>query len=71
VLFRSLFPLPLPSPQLRDLNDEINKLIREKRHWERQIKSLGGPSYKAAAIERDVQSSVARVAAEREHSALQ
>ena len=49
----SLFPLPLPSPQLRDLNDEINKLIREKRHWERQIKSLGGPSYKAAAIERD------------------
>ena len=30
---------------LRDMNDAINKLIREKRHWERQIKALGGPDY--------------------------
>lgn len=31
--------------KIRDLNDKINKLLREKRHWERQIKSLGGPDY--------------------------
>ncbi|KAL6269512.1 hypothetical protein ACE6H2_026423 [Prunus campanulata] len=31
--------------RLRDLNDEINKLIREKVHWERQIVELGGPNY--------------------------
>ncbi|KNA05868.1 hypothetical protein SOVF_186390 [Spinacia oleracea] len=31
--------------RLRDLNDEINKLIREKSHWERRIIDLGGPNY--------------------------
>ncbi|OVA08203.1 Isy1-like splicing [Macleaya cordata] len=31
--------------RLRDLNDEINKLIREKGHWERRILELGGPNY--------------------------
>ncbi|KAI4343067.1 hypothetical protein MLD38_027612 [Melastoma candidum] len=31
--------------RLRDLNDEINKLIREKFHWERRIVELGGPNY--------------------------
>ncbi|XP_074312737.1 uncharacterized protein LOC141648152 [Silene latifolia] len=31
--------------RLRDLNDEINKLIREKSHWERRILELGGPNY--------------------------
>ncbi|KAI3830903.1 hypothetical protein MKX03_027963 [Papaver bracteatum] len=30
---------------LRDLNDEINKLIREKVHWERRILELGGANY--------------------------
>ncbi|CAI0453200.1 unnamed protein product [Linum tenue] len=30
---------------LRDLNDEINKLIREKSHWERRIVELGGANY--------------------------
>ncbi|CAG9461613.1 unnamed protein product [Pedinophyceae sp. YPF-701] len=29
----------------RDLNDEINKLIREKGHWEKRVKELGGPDY--------------------------
>jgi pre-mRNA-splicing factor ISY1 len=24
--------------RIRDLNDEINKLLREKRHWERRIR---------------------------------
>lgn len=32
--------------KLRDLNDEINKLLREKGHWEDQIKVLGGPDYR-------------------------
>lgn len=45
---------PAPPPQqpthsIRDLNDEINKLIREKGHWERRILELGGPDYAKAA----------------------
>jgi len=31
--------------QIRDLNDEINKLMREKWVWEKQIRDLGGPNY--------------------------
>lgn len=31
--------------RIRDLNDEINKLLREKCHWEVQIRELGGPDY--------------------------
>ena len=30
---------------VREMNDQINKLLREKGHWERQIKALGGPDY--------------------------
>lgn len=32
--------------EVRDLNDEINKLIREKGAWEYQIVALGGANYK-------------------------
>ncbi|CAG0889990.1 unnamed protein product [Cyprideis torosa] len=32
--------------RIRDLNDEINKLLREKGHWEIQIRTLGGPDYR-------------------------
>jgi pre-mRNA-splicing factor ISY1 len=32
--------------EIRDLNDEINKLMREKRHWENQIIALGGANYR-------------------------
>jgi pre-mRNA-splicing factor ISY1 len=35
--------------EIRDINDEINKLLREKHHWENQIISLGGANYKRAA----------------------
>jgi len=35
----------LEEHRVRDLNDAINKLHREKGHWERQIKALGGPDY--------------------------
>lgn len=34
---------------MRDLNDQINKLLREKYHWENQIIALGGANYKRAA----------------------
>lgn len=37
--------LALSDYQLRDLNDEINKLMREKHVWEIQIRQLGGPNY--------------------------
>lgn len=35
--------------QIRDINDEINKLMREKYTWEVQIRNLGGPNYMRAA----------------------
>lgn len=38
----------LPEQKIRDLNDEINKLLRVKRHWERRVEELGGPSFKSA-----------------------
>lgn len=38
---------------IRDLNDEINKLLREKGHWERQIRALGGPNYSAQVFDAD------------------
>jgi len=31
--------------RIRDLNDHINKLLREKRHWEDRIKELGGTKF--------------------------
>lgn len=31
--------------KLRDLNDDINKLLREKKHWDEHIKNLGGPDF--------------------------
>ena len=31
--------------RIRDLNDEINKLLREKGYWEVRIRELGGPDY--------------------------
>lgn len=48
--------------RIRDLNDEINKLIREKGHWERRIVELGGPDYSKAAPK--VTDSVGREVAE-------
>jgi len=35
--------------RIRDLNDHINKLLREKKHWEDRIKELGGKHYKGGA----------------------
>ena len=35
--------------RIRDLNDEINTLLKEKANWEDRIRDLGGPDYKSAA----------------------
>ncbi|GFY91207.1 hypothetical protein Acr_07g0014030 [Actinidia rufa] len=48
--------------RLRDLNDEINKLIREKSHWERRIIELGGPNYtKSSAKMTDLEGNIVDV----------
>lgn len=31
--------------KIRDINDLINKLVREKGHWEKRVLELGGPNY--------------------------
>ena len=38
--------LGLGEHRIRDLNDEINKLLREKFHWEERIRELGGADYR-------------------------
>jgi len=48
--------------RIRDLNDEINKDLREKSYWEDQIKALGGPDYKDKAP-KDVETYGAELAA--------
>jgi len=40
------FKAGLSDYEVRDVNDEINKLLREKRHWENQIVALGGANYR-------------------------
>ncbi|CAM9430475.1 unnamed protein product [Pylaiella littoralis] len=35
--------------KIRDLNDQINKLLRERTHWDKRIVELGGPDYAANA----------------------
>jgi len=35
----------LEEHKVRDLNDKINKLMREKGHWESRIKELGGTTF--------------------------
>lgn len=34
--------------KIRELNDEINKLLKEKSSYELRIKELGGPDYKVS-----------------------
>jgi pre-mRNA-splicing factor ISY1 len=62
---------------IRDLNDHINKLLREKFHWNKRIKELKGPDYnalerrqarEAAAVVQDATSST--TTAEDEYSAV-
>jgi len=44
-LVRDIQNAGLGEHTLRDMNDTINKKIREKGHWERRIRELGGPNY--------------------------
>lgn len=45
----------LDGGRVRDLNDAINKLLRERGHWERRVAALGGPDVAAVRrrLERD------------------
>lgn len=36
----------LGEQRIRELNDEINQLLKEKNHWEHRILELGGPNYR-------------------------
>lgn len=36
--------------RIREINDNVNKLFREKGHWERRIIELGGPNYRSQAF---------------------
>ncbi|DBA05066.1 TPA: hypothetical protein N0F65_000754 [Lagenidium giganteum] len=47
---------------IRELNDEINKRIREKRHWERRIVQLGGVDYSKSAPAYEADGSVLQAA---------
>ena len=40
---------------IRELNDEINHLMREKWHWNRRIKELGGLDYNAIERKRQIE----------------
>lgn len=40
---------------IRDLNDEINKRIREKYHWNKRIKELGGVDFNAIEKRRQIE----------------
>ena len=54
----SILPAGLGEFRIRDLNDEINKLLREKRHWEDRILELGGPDYAVSHVARSVEIAV-------------
>lgn len=45
----------LPETTIRDLNDEINKQLKQKFFWEKQILDLGGPNYIAESKKLEAQ----------------
>ncbi|KAJ2356321.1 NineTeen Complex (NTC) component [Coemansia sp. RSA 2618] len=38
--------MSLPETQIRELNDDINRLLRTKSHWEARVLELGGPDHR-------------------------
>jgi len=44
-LLELLMAASLSDYQIRDINDEINKAMKEKYVWEVQLRNLGGPNY--------------------------
>ncbi|XP_044354745.1 pre-mRNA-splicing factor ISY1 homolog [Triticum aestivum] len=47
--------------RLRDLNDQINKLLRERSHWERRILELGGRDYSRSALMTDLDGNIVAI----------
>jgi len=45
----------LGEAQIRELNDDINKLMRTKHQWNLRIRELGGPDYRAAKLAMDIE----------------
>uniref|UniRef100_A0A7S2YFP1 Pre-mRNA-splicing factor ISY1 n=1 Tax=Entomoneis paludosa TaxID=265537 RepID=A0A7S2YFP1_9STRA len=45
----------LPEHEIRDLNDEINRKMREKWHWNRRIRELGGLDFNAIEKQRQIE----------------
>jgi len=45
----------LPENEIRDLNDEINRKMREKYHWNKRIKELGGEDFNAIEKKRQIE----------------
>lgn len=56
ILVRDIQNAGLGEHTLRDMNDLINKKLREKGHWERRIRELGGPNYKRSRSQFDGES---------------
>ncbi|XXQ38439.1 Pre-mRNA-splicing factor ISY1 [Plasmodiophora brassicae] len=46
--------------RIRDMNDQINRLLEEKRQWEVRCKQLGGPDYARGPAVTDVDGKVVR-----------
>jgi len=41
----ALIVASLSDYQIRDINDDINRMMKEKYVWEVQLRNLGGPNY--------------------------
>eukprot|EP00746_Dinoflagellata_sp_MGD_P115480 gnl/MRDRNA2_/MRDRNA2_51592_c0_seq1.p1 gnl/MRDRNA2_/MRDRNA2_51592_c0~~gnl/MRDRNA2_/MRDRNA2_51592_c0_seq1.p1 ORF type:complete len:275 (-),score=109.87 gnl/MRDRNA2_/MRDRNA2_51592_c0_seq1:49-873(-) len=51
--------------RIRDMNDEINRLLREKGHWEDRIKELGGVDYKGKQQQQALEADGAELAGQK------
>lgn len=45
----------LPENQVREINDEINRLQREKYHWNKRVHELGGEDHNALERKRQIE----------------
>ncbi|CBZ52333.1 isy1-like splicing family domain-containing protein [Neospora caninum Liverpool] len=50
--------------RIRDLNDDINRMIRVKKAWEFRIKDLGGPDYSASSTALEAMSKMSAAGAD-------
>jgi pre-mRNA-splicing factor ISY1 len=53
----------LPEHELRELNDSINHKMREKFHWNRRVRELGGPDHNQVEKQRQVEQGDSQFAA--------